>query len=56
MVETTIAYSSPLLVLFFIGFCAVIIVAQLVPAVLMLFGAVKAVTPQGKVRHKVPTY
>jgi len=42
-VDTAVTYSSGLLVLLFIGFCALIIVAQLVPAVLMLFGMTKAV-------------
>lgn len=42
-VDTAVTYSSGLLVLLFVGFCALIIVAQLVPAVLMLFGMTKAV-------------
>ena len=43
-VDTAVAYSSGLLVLLFVGFCALIIVAQLVPAVLVLFGLTRAVT------------
>ena len=43
-VDTAVTYSSGLLVLLFVGFCALIIVAQLVPAVLVLFGMTKAVT------------
>ena len=43
-VDTAVTYSSGLLVLLFVGFCALIIVAQLVPAVLMLFGMTKAIT------------
>lgn len=43
-VDTAVTYSSGLLVLLFVGFCALVIVAQLVPAVLMLFGLTKAVT------------
>lgn len=42
-VSTTATYSSPLLVLLFVGFCALVIVAQLVPAILVLVGATKAV-------------
>jgi hypothetical protein len=43
-VDTATTYSSGVLVLLFIGFCALLIVAQLVPAVLVLFGMTKAVT------------
>lgn len=43
-VDTAVTYSSGLLVLLFVGFCALIIVAQLVPAVLMLIGITKAAT------------
>ena len=41
-VDTAQTYNSGILVLLFVGFCAVIIVAQLVPAVLTLFGMTKA--------------
>lgn len=43
-VDTTATYNSGILVLLFVGFCALLIVAQLVPAVLMLIGMTKAVT------------
>lgn len=43
-VDTATTYSSGVLVLLFIGFCALLVVAQLVPAVLVLFGMTKAVT------------
>lgn len=43
-VDTSTTYNSGILVLLFVGFCALLIVAQLVPAVLMLFGMTKAVT------------
>ncbi len=43
-VDTATTYSSGILVLLFVGFCALLIVAQLVPAVLVLFGMTKAVT------------
>lgn len=42
-VDTTQTYNSGILVLLFVGFCALLIVAQLVPAVLVLFGMTKAV-------------
>ncbi|MDX2496215.1 MAG: hypothetical protein QNK27_14740 [Desulfuromusa sp.] len=41
-VDTTQTYNSGILVLLFVGFCALLIVAQLVPAVLTLFGMTKA--------------
>lgn len=37
-VDTTVTYSSGLLILLFVGFCALLIVAQLIPALLALFG------------------
>lgn len=50
-VDTTATYNSGILVLLFVGFCALLIVAQLVPAVLMLFGMTKAVS-QGLTEKK----
>lgn len=41
-VDTAVTYSSGLLVMLFVGFCALLIVAQLVPAVLALFGMTKS--------------
>jgi len=41
-VDTAQTYNSGILVLLFVGFCALVIVAQLVPAVLTLFGMTKA--------------
>ena len=46
-VDTAKTYQSGILVLLFVGFCALIIVAQLVPAVLALFGLTKEVAKQG---------
>jgi len=43
-VDTTKTYTSGLLVLLFVGFCALIIVAQLIPALLALFGMTRAST------------
>ena len=45
-VDTNQTYQSGILVLLFVGFCALIIVAQLVPAVLTLFGMTKAAVKQ----------
>ncbi len=42
-VDTSQTYNSGILTLLFVGFCALLIVAQLVPAVLVLFGMTKAV-------------
>ena len=42
-VDTTVTYNSGILILLFVGFCALLIVAQLVPALLALFGMTKAV-------------
>ncbi len=46
--STSVTYSSGILVLLFVGFCALIIVAQIVPAILILFGAIKAIKPINK--------
>lgn len=51
-VDTAVTYSSGLLVMLFVGFCALIIVAQLVPAVIVLFGMAKAVQPRTLQRVK----
>jgi len=42
-VDTAKTYSSGILVMLLVGFCALLIVAQLVPALLVLFGMTKAV-------------
>ncbi len=39
---------SGLVVWMFLGFCALIVAAQLIPAVLMMLGLVKGVAPQEK--------
>lgn len=41
-VDTAVSYNSGLLVLLFVGFCALLIIGQLVPALLMLFGVTKS--------------
>lgn len=40
-VDTSKTYNSGILILLFVGFCALLIVAQLVPAVLALLGMTK---------------
>ncbi len=40
-IDTAQTYQSGILVLLFVGFCALLIIAQLVPAVLALFGMTK---------------
>ena len=41
-VDTSRTYSSGLLVGLFLGFCALIVVMQLIPSIIMLVGFVKA--------------
>ncbi len=38
---TNKVYSSGLLVLLFLGFCALVVVAQLIPAMITLYGMIK---------------
>ncbi|SDZ97807.1 hypothetical protein SAMN05660420_00940 [Desulfuromusa kysingii] len=45
-VDTSKTYNSGILVLLFVGFCALLIIAQLVPAVLALFGLTKEAAKQ----------
>lgn len=54
-ISTATTYSSPILVLLFVGFCALIIVMQLVPAVLVLIGATKAAVRDAKTGKLVKT-
>jgi hypothetical protein len=42
--DTTKVYSSGVLVLAFVGLCALVIVAQMTPAVMMLVGLIKGLT------------
>ncbi len=50
--DVTKTYNSGLLVLLFVGFCALLIVAQLVPAVLSLFGLTKEAAKHGSSKEK----
>lgn len=49
--STTRVYSSGLLVLAFLGFCALVVVIQMIPALLTLWGMVKELVA-GKGREK----
>ncbi len=42
-VDATTTYHSGLFVLSFVGFCTLVVIAQMIPAVLMLFGMTKDV-------------
>ncbi|SNB48080.1 hypothetical protein [Geobacter sp. DSM 9736] len=47
--STTKVYNSGILVLVFLGFCALVVVAQLIPALITLWGMIKSVvTAEGK--------
>lgn len=48
---TTHVYSSGLLVLAFLGFCALVVVVQLIPAMITLWGIVKELVA-GKGKEK----
>lgn len=45
-INASTTYHSGLFVLSFVGFCTLVVIAQLLPAVLMLFGMTKDV-PEG---------
>jgi hypothetical protein len=40
-VDTTKVYNSGILVLLFLGVCALIVLVQVMPALVMMFGAIK---------------
>jgi hypothetical protein len=40
-VDTTRVYNSGILVLLFLGICALIVVVQLIPALMLLFGSLR---------------
>ena len=46
---------SGIFVWIFFGFCALIVVAQIVPALLLLAGMVKGVVTKGEEKEKVPS-
>lgn len=41
--STTTVYNSGILVLVFVGFCALVIVAQLIPAMITLWGMLRGI-------------
>ena len=45
--STVKVYNSGLLVLAFLGFCALVVVIQLIPAIITLFGMVKGLAKKG---------
>lgn len=47
-VDTARTYNSGVLVIIFLGVCALIVVAQLVPALLLMIGAIKALASRKK--------
>jgi hypothetical protein len=52
-VDTSRTYSSGLLVGLFLGFCALIVVMQLVPSLIMLYGFIKgAFSKEAKPRRQ----
>lgn len=44
MIDTSLTYNSGILVLAFVGFLALVITVQLVPAVISLYGMIKGAT------------
>lgn len=53
-VDTTKVYNSGFLVLAFLGFCALIVVAQLVPAIILMVGSIRnMVTSTSKKKSQV---
>jgi DNA-binding NtrC family response regulator len=51
--DTSLTYNSGILVLLFVGFCALLIVAQLVPAILALFGMTKEAAQNSAAKKRV---
>ena len=49
--DTTKVYNSGILVLLFVGFCALLVVAQLLPAVMSLFGMTKNAAKNARSMH-----
>lgn len=51
----TRVYSSGLLVMLFLGFCALLLVVQLIPAVLTIIGMVRGLSHKGSVESVTQT-
>ena len=47
-VDTTKVYSSGIFVLAFLGFCALVVVVQLIPAIMTLWGMLKGAVNNAK--------
>ncbi|MDO3377389.1 hypothetical protein [Geoalkalibacter halelectricus] len=41
-VDTTKVYNSGILVLVFLGFCALVVVIQILPAIVLMFGSIRS--------------
>ena len=52
-VDTTQTYQSGILVLLFLGVCALIIVAQMVPALLLMLGTISAFAKKLRGKERV---
>lgn len=50
-VDTTMTYNSGILVLAFAGFLALVVVVQLIPAAISLYGMIKSAAEQNKERQ-----
>ena len=50
-IDATTTYHSGLFFLSFVGFCTLVVIAQMIPAVLMLFGMTKDI-PEGLPRKR----
>jgi len=48
-VDTTKVYNSGILVLVFVGICALFVVSQMIPAIIMLAGTIKSLFKNRKV-------
>lgn len=51
-VDTTKTYQSGILVLAFLGVCALIVVVQLVPSLILLFSWIKGLSKRTKENHE----
>lgn len=49
-VDTTRVYNSGILVLLFLGVCALIVVVQLIPAMMLLFGSLRTMLRGAKAK------
>ena len=50
-VDTTKTYSSGILVAVFLAFCALIVVVQLLPTIMLLYGFIKGLFKSGEKRQ-----